>query len=59
MIDDDFEKLQINTSCETFIKKSPHIRKFKFPSSITMDRIDTPMKADPSIKFTWLGISID
>jgi hypothetical protein len=59
MIDDDLEKLQINISCATFIKKSSHIRKFGFPSSITMDRIGTPMKADPSTKLTWLGIRID
>jgi hypothetical protein len=51
-IRDDVEKFRINLCDRISIKKSSHIRKRAFPSSITIDRMTTRSKADPSMDCT-------
>jgi hypothetical protein len=58
-IADDFEKCRINLWWEISIRKSFSITNISFPDSIETDNKVTSINAEPSMNWTFCGITID
>jgi hypothetical protein len=56
---DDFEKFRINLWWRISIRKQLSITKISFPDSIEIDDNLTPINAEPSMNWTFRGITID